>query len=92
MGAAFPGWGYLIDGFVEAALWPIASALLLMPQRRPPIRTTPVPFSALARIEPLLEHAKDVEDVEDANQWFAGLARPARLFPAGHDRRLDTLT
>ncbi|GGD95948.1 MULTISPECIES: rod shape-determining protein MreD [Caballeronia] len=33
-GAAFPGWSYLINGFVEALLWPIASFLLLMPQRR----------------------------------------------------------
>jgi rod shape-determining protein MreD len=33
-GAAFPGWAYLVNGFVEAALWPIASFLLLMPQRR----------------------------------------------------------
>lgn len=44
MGAAFPGWGYLIDGFVEAALWPLASILLLMPQRRPvdPDDTRPI--------------------------------------------------
>jgi rod shape-determining protein MreD len=33
-GAAFPGWGYLVDGFVEAILWPIASLLLLAPQKR----------------------------------------------------------
>ncbi|BBE10424.1 MAG: rod shape-determining protein MreD [Glomeribacter sp. 1016415] len=33
-GAAFPGWGYLIDGLVEAALWPVASLLLLAPQKR----------------------------------------------------------
>ncbi len=32
--AAFPGWNYLTNGFVEAALWPIASFLLLIPQRR----------------------------------------------------------
>lgn len=44
MGAAFPGWGYLIDGFVEAALWPLASILLLMPQKRPadPDDTRPI--------------------------------------------------
>jgi rod shape-determining protein MreD len=44
MGAAFPGWGYLINGFVEAALWPLASTLLLMPQRRPqdPDDTRPI--------------------------------------------------
>jgi rod shape-determining protein MreD len=43
-GAAFPGWGYLVDGFVEAALWPVASVLLLMPQRRPadPDDTRPI--------------------------------------------------
>ena len=33
-GAAFPGGGYLVDGFVEAILWPIASLLLLAPQKR----------------------------------------------------------
>ncbi|RKP58586.1 rod shape-determining protein MreD [Pararobbsia silviterrae] len=33
-GAAFPGWGYLVDGFVEALLWPVASLLLLAPQKR----------------------------------------------------------
>lgn len=44
MGAAFPGWSYLIDGFVEAALWPFVSPLLLMPQRRPvdPDDTRPI--------------------------------------------------
>jgi len=44
MGAAFPGWGYLVNGFVEAALWPVASTLLLMPQRRPadPDDTRPI--------------------------------------------------
>ena len=32
------------DGFVEAALWPVASVLLLMPQRRPadPDDTRPI--------------------------------------------------
>ena len=30
----FPGWLYFIDGVVAAALWPIASWLLLAPQRR----------------------------------------------------------
>jgi rod shape-determining protein MreD len=30
----FPGWGYLLNGFVEALLWPLASILLLAPQRR----------------------------------------------------------
>ena len=44
MGAAFPGWGYLVHGFVEAALWPLACTLLLMPQRRPadPDDTRPI--------------------------------------------------
>jgi rod shape-determining protein MreD len=43
-GAAFPGWGYLVHGFVEAALWPIVCTLLLMPQRRPadPDDTRPI--------------------------------------------------
>jgi rod shape-determining protein MreD len=31
---AFPGWGYLLNGFVEGMLWPLASILLLAPQRR----------------------------------------------------------
>ncbi len=30
----FPGWGYLLNGFVEGLLWPLASILLLAPQRR----------------------------------------------------------
>ena len=40
----FPGWSYLLNGFVEAALWPLASILLLMPQRRPenPDDTRPI--------------------------------------------------
>jgi rod shape-determining protein MreD len=44
MGASFPGWGYLISGFVETILWPIASVLLLLPQRRPvdPDDTRPI--------------------------------------------------
>lgn len=43
-GAAFPGWSYLIDGFVEAILWPVASLLLLAPQKRPtdPDDTRPI--------------------------------------------------
>jgi rod shape-determining protein MreD len=43
-GAAFPGWGQLAHGFVEAALWPLACTLLLMPQRRPadPDDTRPI--------------------------------------------------
>ncbi|PLZ02338.1 rod shape-determining protein MreD [Burkholderia sp. WAC0059] len=44
MGAAFPGWSYLVSGFVAAALWPIVSPLLLLPQRRPvdPDDTRPI--------------------------------------------------
>ncbi|MEX3581860.1 MAG: rod shape-determining protein MreD [Burkholderia sp.] len=44
IGTAFPGWSYLVDGFVEAVLWPVASLLLLMPQRRPvnPDDTRPI--------------------------------------------------
>jgi rod shape-determining protein MreD len=43
-GAAFPGWAYLVDGFVETALWPVASLLLLAPQKRPadPDDTRPI--------------------------------------------------
>jgi len=37
-GAAFPGWGILVAPALEAALWPVAHALLLAPQRRPPDR------------------------------------------------------
>ena len=33
-GASFPGGEYLLNGFIEGLLWPIASALLLAPQRR----------------------------------------------------------
>lgn len=44
MGTTFPGWTYLIDGIVEAALWPLVSHLLLIPQRRPvdPDDTRPI--------------------------------------------------
>ena len=35
-GGVFPGWTVLISPGVEAALWPLASALLLAPQRRTP--------------------------------------------------------
>lgn len=35
-GGVFPGWAVLISPAVEAALWPLASALLLAPQRRTP--------------------------------------------------------
>ncbi|MBT2333366.1 rod shape-determining protein MreD [Variovorax paradoxus] len=35
-GGVFPGWGVLISPAVEAALWPLATALLLAPQLRTP--------------------------------------------------------
>ena len=35
-GGSFPGWSYLLAPFIEAALWPLASLLLLAPQRRAP--------------------------------------------------------
>jgi rod shape-determining protein MreD len=35
-GGMFPGWELLFAPLVEALLWPVASVLLLAPQRRPP--------------------------------------------------------
>jgi len=35
-GGAFPGWLLLLAPVLEAALWPLASVLLLAPQRRAP--------------------------------------------------------
>lgn len=35
-GAAFPGWSLLLSPVLEAALWPVASVMLLAPQRRAP--------------------------------------------------------
>ncbi len=35
-GDAFPGWTILLAPFLEALLWPLASVLLLAPQRRAP--------------------------------------------------------
>ncbi|HWS04999.1 MAG TPA: rod shape-determining protein MreD [Burkholderiaceae bacterium] len=35
-GGLFPGWSLLLAPLLEAALWPVASVLLLMPQRRAP--------------------------------------------------------
>lgn len=35
-GDGFPGWTYLLSPVIESALWPVASVLLLAPQRRPP--------------------------------------------------------
>jgi rod shape-determining protein MreD len=37
-GAAFPGWSLFIAPLIEAALWPLASVVLLAPQRRAPDR------------------------------------------------------
>ncbi|WP_091911112.1 rod shape-determining protein MreD [Chitinasiproducens palmae] len=33
-GAPFPGWTFLMDGVVEAIVWPVVAALLIAPQRR----------------------------------------------------------
>ena len=38
VGGMWPGWSVLLSPVFEAALWPIASALLLAPQRRAPDR------------------------------------------------------
>lgn len=35
-GAVFPGWPVLLPPLIEAALWPVVSAVLLAPQRRAP--------------------------------------------------------
>lgn len=35
-GDAFPGWAFLGAALIESLLWPLASALLLAPQRRAP--------------------------------------------------------
>jgi rod shape-determining protein MreD len=35
-GDGFPGWSYLLTPVFESALWPLASVLLLAPQRRAP--------------------------------------------------------
>lgn len=37
-GGMFPGWGLLLAPLFEALLWPVASVLLLAPQRRAPDR------------------------------------------------------
>lgn len=37
-GGIFPGWGVVFPPVIEAALWPLATALLLAPQRRAPER------------------------------------------------------
>ena len=35
-GGLFPGWSLLLAPLLESALWPVASVLLLLPQRRAP--------------------------------------------------------
>jgi rod shape-determining protein MreD len=35
-GDGFPGWGLVLAPLLEAALWPLATWLLLAPQRRAP--------------------------------------------------------
>jgi len=35
-GGVFPGWSMLLAPVLQAALWPVASVLLLLPQRRAP--------------------------------------------------------
>ena len=37
-GGTFPGWALLLAPLIEAALWPLATVLLLAPQRRAPDR------------------------------------------------------
>ena len=37
-GGVFPGWSFLLAPLVEALLWPVASFVLLAPQRRSPDR------------------------------------------------------
>ncbi|MBI5269594.1 MAG: rod shape-determining protein MreD [Burkholderiales bacterium] len=36
VGDSFPGWTLFIAPLIETGLWPVASVLLLAPQRRPP--------------------------------------------------------
>lgn len=35
-GGTFPGWAFVLAPLLQAALWPVASVLLLAPQRRAP--------------------------------------------------------
>jgi rod shape-determining protein MreD len=37
-GGTFPGWPLLLAPVLEAVLWPVASVILLAPQRRAPDR------------------------------------------------------
>ena len=38
VGGMWPGWALLLAPLIEALLWPLASWILLAPQRRPPDR------------------------------------------------------
>jgi len=38
LSGTWPGWSWMLDSVVAAALWPIADRLLLAPQRRAPVR------------------------------------------------------
>jgi rod shape-determining protein MreD len=38
VGGMFPGWGVMLSPFFEALMWPLATLLLLAPQRRAPDR------------------------------------------------------
>jgi rod shape-determining protein MreD len=35
-GGSFPGWDYFLAPVIEGLLWPLATVLLLAPQRRAP--------------------------------------------------------
>jgi rod shape-determining protein MreD len=37
-GGMFPGWGLFLAPVLESLLWPVATVLLLAPQRRAPDR------------------------------------------------------
>ncbi|MEK8086263.1 rod shape-determining protein MreD [Aquabacterium sp. A3] len=37
-GGVFPGWWLLLAPALESLMWPLATAILLAPQRRPPVR------------------------------------------------------
>jgi rod shape-determining protein MreD len=41
----WPGWSMLVAPLAETLLWPVASLVLLAPQRRPPDPTRTAPVS-----------------------------------------------
>ena len=43
-GSSFPGFGFLLDCLSATLLWPLATWLLLAPQRRPPVRDATRPL------------------------------------------------